>query len=139
MGAFQNVFGSGGGGGVATEGAKSGQIIIDLFIGDDYLASNGRSLVWPVTVPPSTTIPGSSCVLRFTRCSGTCEPFEIEFVGTITDDDGDAELSFDMPNHETATIPVGEYFFFVEWIGDSGEVITKVFNRQIVSWKTRTA
>ena len=126
-------------GNVPESGAKSGTIQLALIVGDDYLATNGRSLSWPVTVPTGTTIGGSSCELRFIQASGACTPFEITFDGSITvGDAGFAVLSFDMPSAETVTIVPGEYEFFVMWIGDDDEEITKVYNRQLVKWKLRS-
>jgi hypothetical protein len=74
------------------------------------------------------------------RASGSCTEFEIEITGTITAaDTGYATLTFSMTDTQTATIPAAEYFWFVEWIGDAGEVITKVYNRQLVRWREKAA
>ena len=123
---------------VAQEGARSGEILIELFIGDDYTGAS--ALPWTVAIPDAATIDGSSCVLKFVQASSACTPFEIEFSGALTAAaDGYATLTFAMLSAETATITEGEYFFFVTWITDSGLVITKVFNRQLVNWKSKDA
>lgn len=123
-----------------TPNAVTGLITLPLIVGDDYLAANGRSLHWYVAIPLGTTIGASSTLLRFVQASGSCDPFEIEITGTITPSlDGYAALSFDLTDTQTATIPPGEYFWFVEWVGDAGEVITKVYNRQLVIWKSKDA
>jgi hypothetical protein len=121
---------------VVQSGAKSGQIAIVLIVGDDYLASNGRSLVWFRRIPDGTTIEESTCVLKFTRASGTCEPFSIEFTATLTaDGDENARIEVEMPRSETLTIPVGEYFWTSTWFGNNGEVLTQIYNRQLVYWR----
>jgi hypothetical protein len=123
-----------------TPGAVTGLITLPLIIGDDYLEVNGRSLHWYVYTPLGTTVGASSTTLRFVQASGACYPFEIEISGTITQSiDGISALSFDLTDIQTATIPPGEYFWFVEWLGDAGEVITKVYNRQLVIWKSKEA
>jgi hypothetical protein len=124
--------------GVFGEGARSGEIAYDLFIGDDYLASNGRSLTWTVPIPPGTTVDGSTCRLTFKQVSGSCEPFSIAFTGNVSVSSTEADLDFDMTSVLTATIVEAEYSFFVEWLGDSGEKITKIYNRQIVDWKGKS-
>lgn len=125
---------------VPTEGAKAGTIQLPLVVGDDYLATNGRSLSWTVAIPTGTTVAASSAKLRFVQASGSCNPFEIEITGTITaGSEGFAVMAFSMTDTQTETIPPGEYFFFVEWIGDAGEVITKFYNNQLVSWKSKAA
>ena len=139
MGFFSATYFGGGGGtggtGGTGVGAISGEIEVELFIADDY-----SGLSWTVDVPIGTTVGGSSCSLKFVQCSGSCEAFEIEFEGTITDaGSGQATLSFDMANADTSTIAEGEYFFYVTWIGDAEEVYTQVFNRQLVNWKAKAA
>lgn len=140
-----NYYGGGGGssGAVAnvpTEGAKANTIQLPLVVGDDYLAANGRFLSWTVSIPTGTTVAASSAKLRFVQASGSCDPFEIEITGTIAAGSvGFAVMSFSMTDTQTATIPPGEYFWFVEWIGDAGEVITKVYNNQLVFWKSKAA
>lgn len=125
---------------VPADGAKAGTIQLPLIIGDDYLATNGRNLSWTVSIPPGTTVAGSSAKLHFVQASGSCTAFEIEITGTITAGaSGYAVMSFDMTDTQTATITPGEYFWFVEWIGDAGEVITKVYNNQLVLWKEKVA
>lgn len=130
-----------GGGAVSTvsqEGARSGEILIELIIGDDY--SGASALSWTVSIPDAATIGGSTCVLKFVQASSACTPFEIEFAGVLSAAaDGYATLTFAMLNVDTSTITEGEYFFFVTWITDAGLVVTKVFNRQLVNWKSKDA
>ncbi len=123
---------------VAQEGARSGYILIELFIGDDYTGAS--ALPWTVSIPDSATIGGSTCVLKFVQASDACTPFEIEFTGTLSAAaDGYATLTFEMLSVDTSTIIEGEYFFFVTWVTDASLVITKVFNRQLVNWKSKDA
>ena len=117
------------------DGANAGDILIELIIGDDYLATNGRSFDWTVAQPPGTTAAASTCTLTFRLASG-CSAFSISIAGTVTDEGlGTAKLSFDITDTQSATIPVGEYFFFVTMTGDAGQVITKVFTEQLVLWR----
>lgn len=122
-------------------GARSGLVNLALFIGDDYLVSNNRNLTWTTSIPSGTTIAGSEVELTFVQGSGACTPFEITFTGTITAaaSAGYAVVSFEMAAALTATIPVGEYTWFVTWIGDDEERITKIYNRQLVNWKEQEA
>ncbi len=135
---YAEYYGGGTTAGVIQNGAKTGEIVIPLIIGDDYLESNNRSLDWIVAIPSGTTVAGSTCRLTFVKAAG-CYSFDIVFTGTVTLTGSDATLSFDMPSADTSTVIEGEYFFFVEWLGDAGEQITKIFNRQLVNWKNKAA
>jgi len=118
----------------------SGSINSPLFIGDDYLSSNGRAFTWTVSIPTATTVAGSSCALKFVKASGECTAFEVVFTGVISAAaSGFATLTFSPTDTETATIPPGEYMWFVTWVGDNGEQITKSYSRSIVHWKAKEA
>jgi len=133
---YAEYYGGQANGNVATTGVKSGMITVPLIIGDDYLAANNRALSWLVDVPAGTTVDGSTARLTFVQASGY-DPFEIVIEGTVELTAGGVYLQFEISAATTATITEGEYVYFVEWIGDSDEQITKVTNRQLVNWKNK--
>lgn len=111
------------GGGGATL-VVSGRIVGPLFIGDDYLAANGRSFQW--TVAKFSGNAATSCTLRFVQSSGSCIPVQLSVSGSVTDTGSQYVLNFDITKTQSGTLVAGEYSFFVEVTTSSGEEITVV-------------
>lgn len=95
-----------------------------IYIGDDYLASNGRAFVFEVSAP-AWQANASSC-----RFGGDGEQTSglWNVAGTITVQGARWLLSFDMPKAITGALPEDKYLWTVEISNASGDEHTVAFS-----------
>ena len=108
----------------------NGQISRPIFIGDDYLASNGRAFTWDITARSGFSAATASC--RFGIWN---ESLGLGFnvTGSVTDNgDGTWELSFDVSKTLTGALQEGNYRWTVELSNPSTNEVTEVYSTRTV-------
>ncbi|MGN6543770.1 MAG: hypothetical protein ACTHK7_01890 [Aureliella sp.] len=97
----------------------------ELTIGDDYLATYGRSFSWTIAKPSNFPVDGA--VAWFGGSRDSCQKWLVS--GSITDNgDGTLTLEFELPKEKTSGLEEGNYDWSVA-IHDANDVqITTVKN-----------
>lgn len=102
---------------VASDGS-----IDEIIIGDDYLASNGRSFVWTFDAITGATASGSTA-----RFAGSFSNQGWSVTGTVTDLTGGRwKISFDLPSARTINLRAGLYAWSAEVITNGGSRVTTI-------------
>ena len=116
-----------------------GQINGPLYIGDDYLAANGRSFDWIIPLPSGFVAATSTCKfgMIFEDESGVSE---FNLSGTVTDvGGGNVRLRFELPRATTGTLKAGFHRWSSEIVSASGVEVTAVAysDRKLVEWREK--
>ena len=97
------------------------KIAVDIIIGDDYLAANGRSFDWIVDAPVGLSADACTSVLSVWHPSKGA----FKASGTCTDQgSGKWKLSHDVTTLHTSVLHEGEYEWNVAIVGPSGQEIS---------------
>lgn len=101
----------------------SGNQLVRLVIGDDYLTEHNRQLTFTRTL----TITPASTTLRFAKvmeCGGTPETFNV--TGSVSVTDGVLTCTFQINASDWAGVTAGKYSWIVEVVDIDGDVITAI-------------
>jgi hypothetical protein len=112
--------------------AATGQISGPLYIGDDYLAANGRAFAWTFTPATGVSFSGATC-----RFGGGYRDVGWLVTGTLTNNGTTWTASFNLTKTETDALEPGFYDWTMEVRSSSGTEITTVAARKPVEWKAK--
>lgn len=99
-----------------------GAIVSPLVIGDDYLSTNGRSLIFRLATISNVTPGVATCSLAGRHRYRNGLTWLV--TGVLTIAAGQLVLTFDLPGTATAALVPGEYIYTVMVTDDSGKKIT---------------
>ena len=116
-----------------------GQINGPLYIGDDYLAANGRQFDWTIALPTGFVAATATCKfgMIFEDESGVSE-FNVS--GTVADvGSGNVRLRFELPRTTTGTLKPGFHRWSTEIVSATLVEITAVAysDRKLVEWREK--
>lgn len=96
--------------------------LTEIIIGDDYLTTHNRALVWTVDKPLNFDVAGASCWF-----GGKFEACQKWLVSGSIDDNGDTlTLTFELPKAKTKLLTPGNYDWSVAIHDSAGNEITSV-------------
>lgn len=116
-----------------------GQINGPLYIGDDYLAANGRAFDWTIALPTGFVAATSTCKFGMIYEDETgVSQFNVS--GAVTDvGGGNVRLRFELPRATTGTLKAGFHRWSVEIVSAAGVEVTPVAynDRKLVEWREK--
>lgn len=116
-----------------------GQINGPWYIGDDYLAANGRAFDWTIALPTGFVAATSTCKFGMIYEDETGVS-QFNLAGTVTDvGGGNVRLRFELPRATTGTLKAGFHRWSVEIVSASGVEVTPVAynDRKLVEWREK--
>ena len=116
-----------------------GQINGPLYIGDDYLAANGRAFDWVIALPTGFVAATSTCKFGMDY-SDESGPSTFLVSGTVTDaGGGNVRLRFELPRAITGALKAGFHRWSTEIVSAAGVEVTAVAysDRKLVEWREK--
>jgi hypothetical protein len=114
--------------------APSGNIVIPLLIGDDYLTVNGRSFSWTVPAVPGVVAATSVATFAGLRRGGS---HSWSVTGTITVNGSEWVLNFEIPRTVSNTLIAGLYDWSVQVTSVDLIEVTNISGRPPALWMVK--